>query len=473
MESCPAEPGAFERPAWPEMTLPRILLAGVTSGCGKTIAVSAILRALQARGLRAQPFKTGPDYIDPSYHSCAAGLPSRTLDAWLLPSAALRELFARAAAAADLSVIEGMMGFYDGRDDTDAGSSAELAKLLETPVILMIDAGKTSRTAAAVALGCQRYDPQVKLAGFILNRVAGDLHYRWCAGPITDATGLPVLGYLPEEPSFALPERHLGLVPMAEGRIAEELFVSLARQAEQTVDLDGVLKVARSAPPLAEEASGLFPAKPVPARARIALARDEAFSFYYEDTLDLLRAWGADLAAFSPLADTDLPAGTSGVYIGGGFPELYARQLSTNRPLLNALRGAAERGLPVYAECGGLMYLCEGIVDLEGARHRMAGLIGGWSTLDGSRLSIGYRDATALRSSFLLSAGERVRGHEFHWSQMREPVPEESAAYRFDGVQGRCEGYASGGILATYLHLHFGADARLAPRFVSACAGGH
>jgi len=447
----------------------RLLVAGVSSGSGKTTVTSALLAAFRRRGLRVQPFKAGPDYIDPGYLSTAAGVPARNLDPWLLSETRLADLFARAAATADLSLVEGMMGLYDGKADTEEGSTAHLAKLLAAPVVLVIDAGKLSRTAAAIALGMQHFDPALPLAGFLLNGIASEGHRRWVAGPIETATGLPVFGYLPQRADLAVPERHLGLIPTAEGGVGDAFFGRLAAQAEQTIDLDGILALAETAPALSVAQSDLFPAEAIPPRTRIAVAQDEAFSFYYQDNLDLLRAWGAELVPFSPIHDRVLPDGIGGVYLGGGFPEVYAASLAANQGMHAAIRLAARRGLPLYAECGGLMYLCQGIVDATGERHPMVALIPGWSTIDRPRLALGYRTGSAQRDSFLLRRGEPVRGHEFHWSNLQGGAVEGHAAYTLDGAPARLEGYADGGVLATYLHVHFGSDPRLAPRFVAAC----
>ncbi|MBI2862416.1 MAG: cobyrinate a,c-diamide synthase, partial [Chloroflexi bacterium] len=291
----------------------------------------------------------------------------------------------------------------------------------------------------------------------------------WTAGPIERTTGLPVLGYLPKRADLELPERHMGLIPTAEGTVRDDFFERLARQAEQTIDLDRLLALARTAALLLTEQTGLFPAAPVEPRARIALVWDEAFNFYYQDNLNLLRAWGAELVSFSPLHDEQLPPDIGGIYIGGGFPELYARELAANRSMQEAFRRAAAAGLPIYAECGGLMYLSGGIVNFEGAEYPMVRIVPGWSVLDQPRLSLGYRVATARRTTFLLEAGERIRGHEFHWSQLRGGAPAEQAAYELDSQERRLEGYAAGSVLASYLHVHFGSNPRLAPRLVAAC----
>ena len=447
-----------------------LVIAGVTSGCGKTTLTAAIIAALRRRGLSIQPFKAGPDYIDPGYHSRAAGVPTRNLDTWLLARERLRDLYRRAASRIDLAIVEGMMGLFDGFADGDEGSTAHLAKLLDAPVVVVIDASKTSRSAAAVALGVRDFDPELRVAGFLLNGVASERHREWTAGPIERATGLPVLGTFPHRDDLALPERHLGLVPTAEGGVDDNFFDRLASQAEQALNLDQLLALARASPDVTEWRSDLFPSAPVVPRCRIALAVDEAFNFYYEDNLDLLRAWGAELVPFSPLRDQSLPDDAGGLYIGGGFPELYAAQLAENTPMLRSVRAFAALGRPVYAECGGLMYLCQGIVDAAGARHALAGVLPGWSVIDRPRLSLGYRTATALRPSFLLDESQQVRGHEFHWSQWQCDGAVTPAYAWEQGGQRREEGHASGSLLASYLHVHFGTDRRLAPRFVEACA---
>ncbi|MCL4533843.1 MAG: cobyrinate a,c-diamide synthase, partial [Bacteroidetes bacterium] len=323
-------------------SIPRIVIAGATSGVGKTTFATGIMGALARRGLRVQPFKVGPDYIDPSYHTQVAGRPSRNLDSWMVPEPALRDLFARAAGCADIAVVEGVMGLYDGHNGLDeSGSSAQVARLLRAPVLLVLDVSKTARSAAAVALGYQQFDRELNLAGVLLNRVGSETHRRWVQGAVEAATGLPVVGYLPRREDLVLPERHLGLIPTAEGRIGAEFFERLIAQVERTVDLGAVERLARAAGPLSDAHSGLFPEATLPPRARLALARDEAFSFYYQDSLELLAAWGAELVPFSPLHDASLPGGAAGVYLGGGFPELFARALSENRPMHQALRAAA------------------------------------------------------------------------------------------------------------------------------------
>ncbi|HYM16502.1 MAG TPA: cobyrinate a,c-diamide synthase [Dehalococcoidia bacterium] len=443
-----------------------IVIAGTHSGVGKTTVTAGVAAALRRRGLRVQTFKAGPDYIDPSYLAAASDTPCRNLDTWLLTADVIRELVARRSSACDIGIVEGVMGLFDGRGVDDDGSTAQLAKMLGAPVLLVIDGSAMARSAAAVALGYQRLDPDLRIAAVVLNRIAGGAHYEMAAPPVRQATGLPVLGYLRDDPEIRLPERHLGLVPFTEGTVPGDHFARLAAVVEHSLDLDVLLRLAApvrfDAPPV------LFPPVPEPASARIAVALDRAFSFYYQDALDLLSAWGAEVVPFSPLADPVLPAGAGAVWIGGGFPELFADELSANEAMRASLLAAAGAGVPIYGECGGLMYLGRSLLDFEGRVHAMAGVVPLDSRMDGG-LTLGYREASLLRASPFLPPGQAVRGHEFHWSTLDEPPPEASAAYRL-AAPDRYEGYAAGAIFASYVHIHLCSDARLAPRFVRTAA---
>jgi cobyrinic acid a,c-diamide synthase len=386
----------------------------------------------------------------------------------MIPPTALRELFDRASSDADVVLIEGMMGLFDGRGGDDEGSTAHLAKLLNVSVVVILDVGKTSRSAGAIALGCLQFDPATRVVGYVLNGVGGDAHRSWASDAITSATGLPVFGALPHRDDFALPERHLGLIPTTEERLGDEFFERLADHMDRSFDLDALLEAGRGGPPSKSAGPILFPASPRPATTTIGIAADEAFGFYYEDNLDLLRAWGAHLVSFSPLRDAALPPGVGALYLGGGFPELYAETLAGNTPMLDSLRHASSGGLPIYAECGGMMYLSRGIVDFEGRQHAMVGLVPTWSAMTTRRLTLGYRELRARLSTPVMRRGEVGRGHEFHWSILDEPLAAEDAAYDVRQTPMSLEGYARGNLLASYCHLHFGSNPAMAPNFVEA-----
>jgi cobyrinic acid a,c-diamide synthase len=458
----------------------RLLIAGSQSGVGKTTITAGVITACCRRGLRVQPFKVGPDYIDPTYHSLAAGRPCRNLDTWMLPPPRVREGFLRATQDCDLAVIEGVMGVFDGFDyDDESGSSAQVAKLLKSPVFLVLDAAKLARSAGAVALGLQRFDPDLPLAGFIVNRVGSESHGRGVARVIERGTGLPVLGWLPREERLHVPERHLGLVPTAEPGRWQEFLQAAEEMVERHLDVERMLAVAscqllvascqEPAIPHRKLATGNGQRAIAPV---IAVARDEAFHFTYEDNLDLLREAGAEVRFFSPLRDPALPPGTAGVILSGGFPEVHAERLAANTAMREALRDAHRQGLPIYAECGGLMYLTRAIVDQAGREHPMVGLLPGRSVM-GGRLTLGYRLARAASDSWLLQSGETLRGHEFHYSTWEDRPGDLPPAFVLTSPRGgpeqRPEGACLGSLWASYVHLHFGCMDGLAERFVKAC----
>lgn len=454
-----------------------ILIAGASSGVGKTTFTTGLIAALRAKNRKVQPFKAGPDYLDPTYHSQAAGpdYPARNLDTWLLPEANLRELFWRAANRADFALIEGVMGLFDGKNgQSEQGSSASLAKLLGVPVIPVIDIGKMSRTAGAIALGLQKFDTQLNLAGFLLNNAGSERHYEWSRQAVEEATGLPVLGWLPKNKAWALPERHLGLLPASESMQSDQLEAVLAKlveQISQTVDIAAIERIAATArlnKDSIKQSSELFPSSSqTTPKVRIGIAQDTAFNFYYQDSLDLLSAWGAELVPFSPLTDTSLPPNVTGLYIGGGFPEVLAAKLSANHAMRTAIQQFAEQGGRIYAECGGLMYLGRELIDFDGTVYPMVGLLPYTTAMQQQRVSIGYAEVeSALPHHPLLHSGEKMRGHEFHWSLLKDTVLPEHAAYTIEAQSNRAEGWLHNNILASYIHLHLGSDSRLAPRLL-------
>ncbi len=445
-----------------------IVIGGTVSGVGKTTVTMGLIGALSRRKIHVQPFKTGPDYIDPSHHSLAAGEPCRNLDTWIVPPKAVIELFTRAMAGKDIAVIEGVMGLYDGRFATsEEGSTAELAKLLGAPVILVLDSSKGARSMAAIVTGYQKFDPSLNLCGVILNGIGSEMHLKLCQEAIVHYTGVPVLGYLPYQENLTIPERHLGLVPAVEQPTDQEFLGRLIAQCESTFNLPQILRCAEKAStPVVEPA--LFPPEPKASIVRIAVARDKAFSFYYQDNLDLLAAWGAEIVPFSPMQDATLPEGISGIYIGGGFPELYAAELSANNNLRKEIRELAGKGMPIYAECGGLMYLGNGIRDFQGKVYPMVGALPLSSRIDKHRLNLGYRTVEALADGPVLRKGERVRGHEFHWSVLDDSMVSPNAYCSIDQDR-QAEGFQQGMLLASYVHLHFGSLPSMAPRFVETC----
>jgi cobyrinic acid a,c-diamide synthase len=444
-----------------------LCLAGLASSVGKTTLTLALAAAYRRRGLRVRCAKVGPDFIDPGFHAAVTGAPSRTLDGWMLPPDGLRRTFARAGAGADLVLVEGMMGLFDGLDGrSELGSTAEVAKRLGLPVLLVVDASAQVRSAGAMVLGAERFDPGLLLAGVVLNRVGGERHRRSLRDAVASASRLPVLGTVPWLDVVGIPERHLGLVTAAERRFPPDLFDRLADLAETGIDLDACLALAGSAVP---------PEPPPPAgpvRARLGVAQDVAFQFYYPDALEALRIAGAELVSWSPLADPVLPA-VDALYLGGGYPEVHAAGLAANVRMRSAVRAFALDGGAVYAECGGLMYLAESLEDPEGAAHSMAGVLPIRVGMRPARLTLGYREVRLEADTLLGPAGTLLRGHEFHRSHLEAEPSDVPTAYRVtDPVDGDswAEGYCVRRTLASYVHLHPGSRAGAAEALVDTCA---
>lgn len=453
------------------MKTPRIVMAGTHSGVGKTTLTLGLLAALCRRGLRVQPFKVGPDYIDPGLHRVAAGQISHNLDSWMGSPEEVRQLFLKHAPASDLSIIEGVMGLFDGaRGQGESGSTAQVAKLLGAPVVLVFSARGLARSAAALVNGYRTFDPQLNICGVIANGVSSERHRQLIRETVEGELGLPLLGALDTRQEIVMPQRHLGLLPAAENNDLHNLLERLASVVEQQIDVDTLINLAWQAPELAENiapaAAGVF------AGVRLAVARDEAFNFYYQDSLDFLTELGADIQYFSPLRDGALPKDTDGIYIGGGFPEQFLPDLSANHSIKEQITKSCQKGMPVYAECGGLMYLCQSICSQSGEWFPGVGLVPARVQM-GSRLAaLGYVRANVMQPSILGEPGMELRGHEFHWSIL-EGLSEQAPAYRLSGgrgLEGRTEGYVKDHLLASYVHLHFRYNQVAARNFLAACA---
>ncbi|HZZ85916.1 MAG TPA: cobyrinate a,c-diamide synthase [Anaeromyxobacteraceae bacterium] len=448
------------------LSIPRLVIAAASSGAGKTTATVALARAFRARGLRVAPFKCGPDYLDPTYHARAAGRPAHNLDGWMMGREASLATFARAAAGADLALVEGVMGLYDGASPTsEEGSTAELAKWLEAPVVAVLDASGMARTVAAVAGGLAGFDPAVRLGGVVCNRVGSAGHLELLRAALASP---PVLGGFPEQPGLAFPERHLGLLTADDAAAPEARLDAWGQLAEAWLDLDALLALARSAPPLPAPAA---PRPPASERCRIGVAFDEAFHFYYEDNLARLEALGARLVRFSPLHDAALPE-VDGLYLGGGYPEEHAAALAGNASLRASVKAFAASGRPVYAECGGLMALCEAIRTRDGATFPMLGILPGTAVMQDRLAALGYVEVETLAETPLGPAGLRLRGHQFRYSELLhvpDDLPRAYALSRRRGGAPALEGYARGAVLGSYVHVHFASCPEAAAGFVERC----
>jgi cobyrinic acid a,c-diamide synthase len=441
-----------------------LVVAAPASGSGKTTVATGLMAALRRRGTAVAPFKVGPDYIDPGYHTLAAGRPGRNLDPVLVGPDLIGPLARHGAAGAEIAVVEGVMGLFDGRLADGAGSTAQVAALLGAPVVLVVDCRGQSRSLAALLHGFRSFDPDVRLAGVVLNRVGSERHEAVLRAA-ADEVGLPVLGALPRRDALAVPSRHLGLVTAAEhGAAATAAVDAMAELVAAHVDLDAVVAVAEPLPPgpswdpaeVGRARKG-SPGQPFPRTT--AVFGGPAFTFGYAEHVELLAAAGAEVAVVDPLRDAALPAGTSALVLPGGFPEEHVAALGSNEPLLAAVRTAVAAGVPVHAECGGLLYLCE---ELDGVP--LCGVLPARGSMTG-RLTLGYRDAVALTGSALFPAGTRVAGHEFHRCAVT-PRAAASPAWGWRGAQP--EGWVHGTVHASFLHTHPAADPGAVARFLSA-----
>ena len=450
------------------MNIPRIVIGGVTSAVGKTTISTAIMYTLKQKGLHVQPFKVGPDFIDPSYHTYVTGRQSRNLDVWMMGENGVLKCFHNASSGADIAVVEGVMGLFDGiSGKDDFSSTAQVAKILNAPVILVIDAGKAARSIAAIATGFLHFDKKLRIIGTILNNVAGDKHANFITEAFADKVKVPIIGIVRRSKEITMVERHLGLIPTPELEEKQKraIFQSAKFVSEQ-IDLDKIkylLDKVQTTDPLQKQLPN--------GQIKIAVAIDESFNFYYADNLDALREQKAELIFFSPINDCKLPENIHGVILGGGFPEVLADKLEKNQSMGKSITKAAENGIPIYGECGGLMYLTRSIKGYsgnEGKKRNMVGLIDADTFISG-KLTLNYTEANSNASIF--GKISKVRGHEFHYSRIENIAKDSKFAYvmrRGNGIDNKKDGFMVYNCLASYMHLHF-ADSRLPKRFIESC----
>lgn len=445
------------------MNIPRIVIAGTHSGVGKTTVATGIMAAYHRRGLRVQGFKVGPDFIDPTFHQAATHRPSHNLDGWMLSRETNLEIFARATWEADIAVIEGVMGLFDGKSSPSlSGTTAEMAMWLDAATVLVLDAAAMAGSAAAVVHGFDTLIPDFSLSAVICNKVASEKHYGYLRDSITARCATPPIGYLPRDTSFSMPERHLGL-HLAQEALTEERLDRLAEWIEMNLDLDRLLELGSRPKVASASVNGLTTR--APKRVRIGIARDAAFCFYYHDNLELLERLGAELIEFSPVADRALPPDLDGIYIGGGYPELHAEALSANQSMRAAITRFGEDGAPVYAECGGFMYLMQAIVDAEGRSWPMTGVFPTRARMQKRLAKLGYIEVESCEPGNWMPTGASARGHEFRYSIMDEMPETISRIYR-----APAEGYRVGSVAGSYVHLHFLSNPQFAEQFVEECA---
>ncbi len=469
------------------LDIPRILIAGDRSSAGKTTISIGIMSVLRDMGYKVQPFKVGLDFIDPSYHTEVTGRYSRNLDGYLMPELAVREVYSHAVEGADIAIIEGVRGLYEGLSATsDIGSTAQIAKLLDCPVILVINARSITRSTAALVSGYKSFDPEVNIVGVILNNIGSSRHADKAREAIETYTRTPVIGEIPRNDSMKISMRHLGLIPALEGRRKlpdfDENLGKIKNIIREGIDIDRLVTLSRRAKPLARPKEDIFKPAAAGNNVRIGVALDEAFNFYYRDNLDLLELAGADLVYFSPVNDSALPQ-VDGLYIGGGYPELFARELEDNESMRHAVRQASAGGLPIYAECGGLMYLTQEIktdvegtgkyqmANMEGGTFRMAGALPG-RTLMGHKRVVSYNVGSFVIDNVIGKAGASFTGHEFHHSEIVD-IPQGTAfaikLERGTGIKGELDGILVKNTMAAYAHLHAASYKGFSASFVGFC----
>jgi cobyrinic acid a,c-diamide synthase len=448
-----------------------LVIASPHSGSGKTTVSIGIMSALKKRGLKIQPFKVGPDFIDPGYHAAVCGVPSINLDGWMLDKSYNIKTFLHHSKGKDVSIIEGVMGLYDGCDGkSEDGSTAQIAKWLNSPVILVIDARSMARSAGALVYGFEGFDEKVTIAGVILNRVGSSKHYSYLKDAIEEKCRAKVVGYLPKDASIEIPERHLGLITAKENVLEKEFIEKIADLMENYIDLDEIMKIAL---PIDSKDFSIAQDKNSSAiSVRVGVAYDEAFCFYYQDNFDILRQMGAEIVYFSPLRDSSLPEELDAIYLGGGYPELFARELESNQLLRKEIKSFAENGGIIYAECGGLMYLGKAVKDFDNNYIEMVEVFPFTTKMERRLNALGYYTVETTKDTILSKKGEVMRGHQFRYSSMDEIPSSLGKVYKIrKGTSDEVskEGFAFKNVLASYVHLHFGSNENSASHFIESC----
>ncbi|APH05073.1 cobyrinate a,c-diamide synthase [Bacillus weihaiensis] len=453
------------------MTNHRLVIAGTGSGVGKTTFTIGLMAAFMKKGLTVQGFKCGPDYIDPSYHTAVTKRASRNLDSWMLPKETVIDIFTHGSIGADISIIEGVMGFFDGKNPKhNVGSTADISMITQSPVLLVVNCASMARSAAAIVKGFQVLSEGANIVGVIANKVGSEGHYKLVKTAIEQECGIPVVGYMKRELDIEIPERHLGLIPSIERGELDPFFQKLGDLVDSTVDMEQLFELAK-APTLQQTANpSLFSKRNSPS-IKLGIAKDEAFNFYYPENLEILQSHGAELVFFSPIRDKELPNELDGIYLGGGFPEEYASKLAENKEMIFSVKQAIENGLPTLAECGGFMYLTSSITTTKKETYQMVDLIPGQVHMQTKLAALGYREITGHSRNFLLSERHQAKGHEFHYSTFHSKADTEFLhAYETKGMRGiKKEGYVKGNLVAGYTHFHFASCLEMVKRWIKAC----
>jgi cobyrinic acid a,c-diamide synthase len=451
------------------LTERRIVIAGTGSGVGKTTLTIGLMAALKKYGLKVQGFKCGPDYIDPSYHTAVTNRTSRNLDSWMLTQEHVLDVFIHGSYESDISIIEGVMGFFDGKNpETNEGSTAEISMITKSPVVLVVNCESMARSAAAIVKGFQLFSEGPNIVAVIANKVGSEGHFQLVKKAIEQECHIPVIGYLKRELDIEMPERHLGLIPSVERGELDPFFHKLGTLVTETIDIEKLLQLAVAEPLMVSQKPSIFEKKKEHI-VKIAVAKDAAFNFYYPENLEIMEAKGIEIVYFSPLADEVLPEGADGLYIGGGFPEEFAHDLACNEKAKRSVKEAIENGLPTLAECGGFMYLTESIETMEKEKYEMVGVVPGRIQMQSKLASLGYREIRGQKDNFILE-NLTARGHEFHYSIFHAAERNVPYAYETKGMRGESkEGYLLHNLVAGYTHFHFGSCPAMVDNWINKC----